>query len=392
MKTRISSTLRHASTALLLLVVALIGAEFWLRSRQLPSVAVISTQTNTSDQVLLVPSSVCHHELRRVSTVMHVAGEGRSDVKVRVNSLGCRGDEVKIPAPEGSYRVLFLGDDSISGLNVAESETVTARLKQFLAKSTSAKLEIINAGVPGYCPLLSAIRYEHELFRLKPDLVILHVDMTDIADDCAYRNLLQKDGSQMVCSHASLRLPPKPDNPVLHFMKQSATATWLASKTREHGPDLLSLSNSRASCSVGLNWISDNPPDLRLQIRHALDPIRDLRDSVEANGSQLLVTTAPVLWQVAAAEEAPELSRHLGIKGATPYETAFPFEVIEKFCQKSDISFCNTAAAFQAENAAKLFSKDAPVLSRIGTALYAREIAEYLLEHPPAEWPEAETE
>jgi hypothetical protein len=89
---------------------------------------------------------------------------------------------------------------------------------------------------------------------------------------------------------------------------------------------------------------------------------------------------------VAAAEEAPELSRHLGIKGATPYETLFPFEVIEKFCQKSDVAFCNTAPTFQTGKAPKLFSKDAPVLSRIGLALYAREIAEYLLENPPTEW------
>ncbi len=392
MKIRPVTTLRHAATAVMLLLLALVGLEFWLRSRELPTVAVVCGQSNPADQSLLVPSSVVHHELRRVSTSMHPIGSGGKSVAVRINAMGCRGDEIKTPAADGTYRILVLGDDSICGLSVAENETVTARLKQFLSKSISTKLEIINAGVPGYCPLLSTIRYEHELFRLKPDLVILHIDMTDIADDCAYRNLLQKDGSQMVCSHASLRLPPKPDNPVLHFVKQSATATWLASKTREHGPDLLSLSNSRAVCSVGLNWISDNPPDLRLQIRHALDPIRDLRDAVEESGGQLLVTTAPVLWQVAAAEEAPELSRRLGIKGATPYETSFPFEVIEKFCAKSDISFCNTVAAFQAENAAKLFSKDAPVLSRIGMALYAREIAEYLLENPPAQWPEAETE
>lgn len=376
----------------MLLLLSLAGLEFWLRSREQLTMAVICSQSNPADQSLLVPSSVVHHELRRVSSILHQTGIDETPIAVRINSMGCRGDEIKTPATEGTYRILVLGDDSICGLSVAENETVSARLKQFLSKSTSTKLEIINAGVPGYCPLLSCIRYQHELFRLKPDLVILHVDMTDIADDCAYRNLLQKDGMQMVCSHASLRLPPKPDNPVLHFVRQSATATWLASKTRAHASDIFSLSDSRATCSVGLNWISDNPPDLRLQIRHALDPIRDLRDTVEEQGGHFLVTSAPVLWQVASAEDAPELSRQLGIKGATPYETDFPFEVIEKFCSKSDISFCNTAVAFQTEKAARLFAKDAPVLSRLGMALYAREIAEYLLEYPQAPWNDSATE
>ncbi|MFN9718592.1 MAG: hypothetical protein ACK58L_07860 [Planctomycetota bacterium] len=386
------TTLRHAATAIMLLLLALVGLEFWLRSREQPMIAIICGQSDPTDQTLLVPSSVVHHELRRVSSILHQTGIDQKPISVQINSMGCRGDEIQPLTPKDTYRILVLGDDSICGLSVPENETVSARMKQFLSKSISTKLEIINAGVPGYCPLLCCIRYQHELFRLKPDLVILHVDMTDIADDCAYRNLLQKDGSQMVCSHASLRLPPKPDNPVLHFVKQSATATWLASKTRAHASDIFNLSNSRATCSVGMNWIRDNPPDLRLQIRHALDPIRNLRDTVEEHGGHFLVTSAPVLWQVASADEAPELSRDLGIKGATPYETDFPFEVIEKFCRKSDISFCNTVTAFQTEKAARLFSKDTPVLSRIGMALYAREIATFLLEYPQAPWNDIATE
>jgi hypothetical protein len=72
-------------------------------------------------------------------------------------------------------------------------------------------------------------------------------------------------------------------------------------------------------------WIGDDPPDLRLQVRHALEPITRLKEAVEATGGRLLVTTSPVLWQVVAAEHVPELSRHFGIRGQTPYRSRFPF-------------------------------------------------------------------
>jgi predicted ATPase len=182
--------------------------------------------------------------------------------------------------------------------------------------------------------------------------------MTDIADDACYRSLLVSQDGRQVCTHASFRLKPRPENMLMQYVRQSATATWLFAKTRQHGPELFSVSNAAATCDVGLHWISDDPPDLRLQVRHALSPLKDLHDSVVQSGGQLLVTTSPVLWQVLSADEAPELSRRYGIRGATPFASTFPFEVLSRFCEQS----------------------------RIGMALYAREIARCLIEDPPSDW------
>ena len=174
---------------------------------------------------------------------------------------------------------------------------------------------VINGGVPGYCPLLSWLKFDQDLAKLKPDLVILHVDMSDVADDLCYRSLLMNEDNHAVCSHPMLRLKLRNPNSIEGFVKQSATASWLFTTAREQGPGMLSLSTTSTQADL-FDWIGDDPPDLRLQVRHALEPITRLKESVEATGGRLLVTTAPVLWQVVSAENAPELSRRYGIRGA----------------------------------------------------------------------------
>lgn len=174
----------------MLLVVALVGLELWLQGKSMPAMQSVTHQAPATDQSLLVPSAVCHHELQRMLKTKHQASRVSGNHVFRVNSFGCRGDEPEIPASTGSYRILVLGDDNICGTAVDENDTVSAHLQRFLAKQTMVRLEVINCGIPGYCPLLSWLKFEHDLAKLKPDLVVLHVDMTDIADDLCYRSLL----------------------------------------------------------------------------------------------------------------------------------------------------------------------------------------------------------
>ena len=380
MSLRPLTALRHFVTALTLLIVVLFGVEIWLRSTQAPTALIVAGQAPVEDQSLLVPSAVYHHELRRLQQTAHVTEPGSKPIEIRINSLGCRGAEIESLPQVGVRRILLLGDDTICGTHVAETETVAAWSKKFFTQSTGEEVEVINAGVPGYCPLLASLKFQHDLSKLKPDFVVLHIDMTDIADDCCYRSLTLQEGDHSVCSHPTLRLHAKPENPTLQLVRQSATASWLFAKTRQHGPELLSVSRASLSEHQGLLWITDNPPDLRLQIDHALKPIRTLHDSVKQAGGQLLITTSPVLWQVVSADRAPELSRRLGITGKTPFASTFPFELLRSFCQEADIPFCDASPAFRRDKAEKLFSKSAPALSKVGMALYAREIARSLVE------------
>jgi hypothetical protein len=383
---RSMTALRNAITALMLCVVALAGVEIWLQGKCSVVKRGVTRQTTAADQVLLVPSAICHHELQRMLKTNHQATPRSGEHLIRVNSFGFRGGEPTVPAPDGTIRILVLGDDSICGTAVNEDETVSARLEQFLSKLTARPLEVINGGVPGYCPLLSWLKFDQDLSKLKPDLVILHIDMSDIADDYSYRSSLLSESNHAVCSHSSLRLKPKATNAIAGFVKHSATAHWLAAAVREQGPGLLSLSADSSRADL-FRWIGDDPPDLRLQVRHALEPVSRLKETVEASGGRLLVTTAPVFWQVVAAEKAPELSRHYGIQGLTPYRSRLPFEILEAYCSDGKIRYCDTTPAFiEVGHGEKLFSAEAPVLSRLGMLLYAREMARYLTANPLSEW------
>ncbi len=380
------TTMRNAATAVVLLVIALLGVEFWLQRKSMPTMQGVTSRATAADQRLLVPSAVCHHELQRMLKTVHQASPASGNHDFRVNSFGCRGEEPEVPAPEGSYRILVLGDDSICGTGVDEHETVSAHLQRFLSKQTKVRLEVINCGIPGYCPLLSWLKFEHDLIKLKPDLVILHIDMTDIADDLCYRSLLMSENNHAVCAHPTLRLKPQKKHAIAEFVKQSATASWLFAMARDQGPKMLSMS-SVSSNENPFDWITDDLPDIRLQVSHALEPITRLKAAVEASGGRFLVTTAPVLWQVVSADNAPQLSRRCRIRGKTPYRRRFPFEVLQKLCSHTLIRFCDASPTFETgKDAEKLFSTESPVLSRIGTALYAREIARYIITNPPADW------
>lgn len=405
-------------TALLVLVAAGTGIEMWLRCCPIPIVPVVAAQTSAEIQAWLVPSSERHHELRRKSqTRSRKAGNGDHPATrggFRTNSFGLRGDEPVVPRPDGIYRILLLGDDSVCGAPVPEEHTISSQLQNFLNRNPDSPVEVINGGVPGYCPLLSWLQFEQELYRLEPHLVILHFDMTDVADDMVCRRCLIRPNTRNAqlppadtrppgpgssgasCPHPSLQTRTSPRDQGAGFMtvmKQSATATWFLAQLRQ-----AAARQSRSNTGLPpeeslLAWISDHPPDLRIQVRQTLEPMTALRNSVQRTGAKLLVVTCPSALQVTSAAEVPRLAAWCRIQGVTPCSSQLPFQVLREFCQQENIAFCDTTPAFrQLKDGVRLFSKSLPVLSRSGMALYAREVAAFLLQSPPSGWKTANSD
>ncbi len=381
---RIGGFLRTVLIALLLLCLLAGVAELWLRGRGFP-IRTISSQVSDSLQTLLEPSALYHHRLRPVSGVQVEVAAGRA-AELRIGAAGLRGPAPLAAKTEDDYRILVLGDELVLGATVSEQSTLPQRLQQFLSRVTEMRLEVLNAGLPGDCPQLALLRYQHGLRDLRPDLVILHVDMSDVGDDGVYRSLLTSGADGEVCQHPALRPVAVSPSRGVQLLRDSALAGWLLSRVRRDGAELLAI-RAESCGQQDYGWIMDHTENLQLQIRHALAPIEVLRKCVEADGGRLLVTTCPVVWQVVAGEHCPEATRRCRIRGATPFRSRLPFQSLAAVCAQAEVRFLDSSPRFLRDaEPARLFDSEVPGLSERGLAFYARLIADYIVENPPQRW------
>ena len=101
-----------------------------------------------------------------------------------INSHGLRDVERPIAKPPATRRLLLLGDSVVLGLGIRSiSETLSQQLEQLYARdNTGERIEVLGAGLAGYCT-----RGEAELLRVKgvqyaPDLVALVFVENDFHD------------------------------------------------------------------------------------------------------------------------------------------------------------------------------------------------------------------
>ncbi len=85
-------------------------------------------------------------------------------VSVSINSVGLRGPE---PGEKSRPRVMAVGDSSIYGFGVADSEVFTARL------GAPLQADVINAGVPGYSTFQTLNLLDARALALEPDLLLI---------------------------------------------------------------------------------------------------------------------------------------------------------------------------------------------------------------------------
>ena len=374
----VASNLRQLFTAAALLALLLVVADIWLQTTTaVPASRVVSPQASVEVQRILVPSGTAHHELLRRNSPGPRAGAANFST----NSLGLRGEEPEIPKPARLYRVLVLGDETVLGSGLPEKHTLAARLQGFLTDTTSRNVEVLNAGVPGYSPLLSLLQYRNELFRLQPDLIVLHFDMTDVADDVVHRRCLKDSDGQQICIHPLLRNQKNSQSGALNLLNKSAI--WRAVTARILNAGHTANNSSTSPICRNYEWTTDSALDLRLQVRHAMNPVIRMADLARQHHTQLVIATVPVPWQVDSSDDFPGLSQQIRLNKDWPVSKDVPQLVLSALCSNLSISFCDATTAFRNVKAsARLFRPDAPQLSRFGTALYAREIAATLLKSP----------
>jgi lysophospholipase L1-like esterase len=148
-----------------------------------------SFQLVSKPSVFYYNHPVYHHALIPNASGKLVTSEFSTDVKI--NSLGLRNDEI---GNKTKYRILMVGDSFTWGYGVRENETFPRLLETVLGSN----YEVINAGATSYSPLLEYLYLKNDGLRLRPDMVVLNFDMSDVADDRVYGSMAVFNGTDPV--------------------------------------------------------------------------------------------------------------------------------------------------------------------------------------------------
>ncbi|TXT37567.1 MAG: Uncharacterized protein FD138_636 [Planctomycetota bacterium] len=380
---RLCRFLKPLLLAVLALAVLPCVVEFWLRWQEFRIGRPILSGDPQNE--LLTPSWLTHHQLKPSRQITLKDPDTGEVFDTQTNSFGLRGPEPVIPKPHDTIRIVVLGDETILGLEVADAETFTAHLQELLTAAWQRPVEVINAAVPGDCALISALRLRHELAALRPDLVICHFDMSDVADDYSLRRLtvLGRNDEPLACPHPQLEKPVRGVGEQVgdHFLVARLAERKLANFWRTKRPEepTEDIDNPLAKYA----WVMDDPPDWSEHIQQAFSSLADVNKAASLSSSRLLITTCPTPWQVSArASLGDGVRESCGVEDGAVYQSDLPFRQLAVFVQERGMVVCDSSRQFrEATNRELLFTHNAPRLSAVGHKLYAGVVAQFLAEN-----------
>ena len=90
-------------------------------------------------------------------------------IELRINRLGLRGQEIKLPKPEKVRRLMTIGDSAIFGFGVAEDMVFS----QVAADALGEDVEAINGAIPGYSTYQSINLLRLRGWQTDPDVLVI---------------------------------------------------------------------------------------------------------------------------------------------------------------------------------------------------------------------------
>ncbi len=381
-------SIRQILTALIVLVVLVCFFEIGLRVYDSHTGQV--TRCELFDQGLLTKSRFCHHEFKPLLRVNIPELGHAADFEFQTNSQGLRGAEIAVPKPAGTYRIVCLGDERTAGMDVAEADTFCQQMQELLQSRSKLKIEVINAGTPDYCPLLSALQFRQKLMASQPDLVILNWDMSDVWDDYCYRRYttMGANNEPLGCSHPLLDPPRQRERQqaidlflLPQFAVRHGCQVW-AGRVLPPPPKEIDSPTGKYA------WLQDQPPDWSVYIQQTLEGILPARDLAEGVGGSFLVGIHPAPWQVATtASNGERVRAAVGVGNGVVYRNRTPFTTVQQFCDEQEIYCCDLSPAIQAEPlAVDLYQQSSANYTTEGHRLAARLMASFIVQNLQGPW------
>ena len=381
-------SVKQILTACIVLVVLICFFEIGLRVYDSHTGQV--TRCELFDQGLLTKSRFCHHEFKPLLRLNISPHRHQPDFPLQTNSQGLRGPEIVIPKPPDTYRIVCLGDERTAAIDVAEADTFCQQLQALLQTRSKLQIEVINAGTPAYCPLLSALQFRQKLVASQPDLVILNWDMSDVWDDYCYRRYTTMGSANepLGCSNPLLDPPRQRERArtidlflLPQFCLQHGCQVW-AGRVLPPPPKEIDSPTGKYA------WLQDQPPDWSVYIQQGLEAMLPARDQAEQLGGTFLVGVHPAPWQVATTASSGEGVRaSVGVGNGVVYRNRTPFKTIQNFCDDQQIWCCDLSPTIQADPlAVDLYQQDSANYTIEGHQLAARLLATFIVKNLQGPW------
>uniref|UniRef100_A0A7C4LLL7 SGNH/GDSL hydrolase family protein n=1 Tax=Schlesneria paludicola TaxID=360056 RepID=A0A7C4LLL7_9PLAN len=373
--------LRTICTAVFVLVSGLALTEVALRIQRVrtPDDASLSATHRRGDCPLAVPSWHTGWELQPLATA-RVRGAQGVTIKFRTNSLGFRGEEVAVPKPPGLFRIVCLGDESILAPEVPDDATFCGQLQTLLQARTEYRVEVINAGLPRGCPLTAWLAARTRIVGLQPDLVLLHVTWSDLADDRELRRFAISDrhGVPLGCPHPQLATPACVD--LGPWRRQFCVLEW--------GCRQLSQRVEQTKVPASSIWSNVERLAESAEFVDMIEPVKHLAKLCETTYCRCIVWTTPYPWQLSGSATAEgSARREAGVAANGLVTSRTPFETLMRTCAEWKVPCLDASSAFPQGSAADaLFLPDRPRWSPTGHRLVAEFVGEQLIRHVPGPW------
>ena len=346
----------------------------------------------------MMSDALLHHRLKP-NLRTRVGG-----VEFNTNSLGLRDREVTRPKPASVFRVLMLGDSFTEGAGLPIETTVAKRVEAAVnGHGCRTTVEVLNAGVASYSPILEYLQLKHVGLALQPDLVVLNFDMTDVHDDWVRTAVARLDGDGLPVAvpgerrlEAALLIPPVRKPAVFRVLDPIERAmnrlvAYQEFRRTAIGEGILGPLRLTPERTAILGLEGDPQYDLEAVTRdHDSPKLRDAWRFTEryivatnrlarTHGAAFALVVYPHAQQV-AADASPEGRRRHAI-GPGLYGSTRPFDILAELGRREGFPVLNLLSLFRARERANdpLFRKDDIHHTRAGARVFAEGVVEGLV-------------
>lgn len=225
-----------------------------------------------------------------------VAGSSSS---LTVNRWGFRGHDFPLAKGKGVFRIAVVGDSVVfERFAVNDDSAWTARLeKELNGMQNRYRVEVINAGIPGFNVDSTRYYLEKTVSRFKPDLIVLYQGSNDIN----YQSKVMHEPKKMTEANM-VSLPRLRERYFMWFnLLRAKTASMMADEQK-------SMRSDRIEDAAVKNYASG---------------VRGIMEYCRSNKIKLVVSTVvrsfrqdqPERYQAQRASEMIEYNRYLTVQG-----------------------------------------------------------------------------